>query len=284
MYRWLSVGRCQRAASPASVSTRSSLRLCKQLSFSPKLRRVPFLPLSSSVVQSDLTLYNPKQKFLSIPNPVYFQQRHYSSSSNHTDNEDSAQEDVVTSPVVEEQRRRRNVRRKAASWWCLNKADHVPRQQRRDSSDEDLDVFQADSTPFCSGRGKPDRRLWPRGNVEPAWPRVGSAESRSRRLLSNLKLSFLNHVQRNGSRQSLAEKPLVFGGTFPIDAPLDDFPEVPRKVVTRVKRPTVRTFAIDEPITASSWEPRMQPSPVMPRSQPLAETFNIDEPYSISPY
>lgn len=213
---------------------------------------------------------------------MYFQQRHYSSSSNHTDNEDSAQDDVVTSPVVEEQRRRRNVRRKAASWWCLNKADHVPRL-RPDSSDDDLDVFQADSTPFCSGRGKPDRRLWHR-HVEPVLPRVSSAESRSRRLLSNLKLSFMNHVQRNGSRQSLAEKPLVFGGTFPIDAPLDDFPVMPRKVVTRVKRPTVRTFAIDEPITCSSWEPPVEPPPALPRSQPLAETFNIDEPYSISPY
>lgn len=233
------------------------------------------------MVQSDLALYNPKPKFLSIPNPVYFHQRHYSSSSNHTDNEDSAQEEAVASPVVEEQRRRRAVRRKSASWWCLNKAEGLARR-RADSSDENLDVFPAESTPFWPATRKPDRRFWRRGDVEPTLPLVSSAESRSRRLLANLKLSFLSHMHRGGAK-AISDKPLVFGGTYPIDAPLEDTPEPPRRVMTPAQRPAVRTFAIDEPITCASWEPPTPP-PLRQRVKPIAQTFNIDEPYTIPPY
>jgi len=274
MYRWLSVGRCQRAASPASVSTRTPSKLRKQLSFSPRLRRLPFFSLSSpsSVVQSDMALNHPKQKFLSIPNPVYFQQRHYSSSSNHTDNEDSAQEEAPVSPVVEEQqRRKRIVRRKAASWWCLNKAEAQARLAP-DSSDENLDVFPEDGQPFWPGSGKTNRRA-------PALPRFSSAESRSRRIFSNLKLSFLSHMHKENNKQ-LMDKPLVFGGTFPIDMPLECANEPFIKKPTVVDRPPVRTFAIDEPITCASWEPPVNPFVRRP-DEHFAPTFDIDEPLSV---
>ncbi|PSN41428.1 hypothetical protein C0J52_22651 [Blattella germanica] len=101
-----------------------------------------------------------------------------------------------------------------------------------------------------------NRRIWNFGRKKAdiicdtvdAW-----SNSRSGRLFLNLKQSLFGHMNRTERMMLIGgSKPLVFGGTYPIDVPLDNNPEDTLK--NRKEKISPQTFDIDAPYLDSHLE------------------------------
>lgn len=170
-----------------------------------------------------------------------------------------------------------------------------------ESSEENFDVYHKESTsiltklknekyPFWRSNTEIVSRkyekppFWRHNSTETAIVSVNSGKSLSKKLLMNLKLSLFGHIERSERVDLMGHnKPLVFGGTFPIDMPLGGDTRnriVIEKDVTDKVMPMaeVKTFEIDAPISrddvTGKWFDRRRWE-----KDGMAKTFNIDEPY-----